>query len=206
MFNLESLPLGIILGMVAGLSPGPMLILTVTETLKYGKKEGFKVAVSPLITDSTIILTTLLALSTFARHTHAIGLISIFGAFYLIYLGLENFRNKKDRFKIAVKKEALKLGIVTNLLNPNTYLFWISVGDPIILKALENDASAIIPFLLGFYAFLIGSMMSVVLLVDKSKTFDKSKHYSYIIRILGIFLIFFALTFLIEGLRLVAII
>jgi len=201
----ESLLSGIIFGMVAGLSPGPMLTLVVAETLKFGKEEGFKVAVSPLITDSTIILLTLLVLSTLAEHDVVIGLISIFGACYLVYIGLENFRTKTDKFEVAVvRKEAFKRAIITNLLNPHTYLFWISIGSPIILETLETDASAIVPFLLGFYAFLIGSMTFVALVMDKSKSFVKSKYYSYVVRVLGIVLILFAFVFLTEGLRLIA--
>jgi threonine/homoserine/homoserine lactone efflux protein len=201
----ESLFPGIIFGMMAGLSPGPMLTLVVAETLKFGKEEGFKVAVSPLITDSTIILITLLVLSTLANHDVVIGLISIFGACYMVYIGLKNLRTKTDKFEVAiVRKEAFKQAIITNLLNPHTYLFWISVGSPIILETLKTDALAVIPFLLGFYALLIGSMTFVALVMDRSKSFVKSKYYSYVVRVLGIVLILFALVFLTEGLKLIA--
>jgi len=201
----ESLLSGIFFGIIAGLSPGPMLTLVVSETLKFGKTEGFKVAVSPLITDSTIILLTLIVLSTLAEQTVVIGLISIFGACYLVYLGLKNFRTKTDKFNaVIVRKEAFKQAIITNLLNPHTYLFWVSVGSPIILETLQTDASAVIPFLLGFYAFLIGSMALVALIMDRSKPFVKSKYYSYVVRVLGIVLIIFALIFLTEGLKLIA--
>ena len=201
----ESLLSGIILGIVAGLSPGPMLALVVAETLRFGKAEGFKVAVSPLITDSVIILLTSLVLSTLAQHDAVIGLISILGACYLVYIGLQNFRTKTDKFEVViVRKEAFKRAVITNLLNPHTYLFWISVGSPIILETLKTGASAIIPFLLGFYAFLIGSMAFVALVMDRSKSFVKSKYYSYVVRVLGIVLIFFALVFLTEGLKLIA--
>jgi threonine/homoserine/homoserine lactone efflux protein len=201
----EPLFSGIIFGLVAGLSPGPILTLVMAETLKFGKEEGFKVAVSPLITDSIIMILSLLALSTLAEHGVVIGLISIFGACYLVYVGLENFRIKTSKFEaVVVKKEAFKRAIITNLLNPHTYLFWISVGSPIILETLGTDASAVILFLLGFYAFLIGSMIFVALVIDRSKSLVKSKYYSYVIRVLGIVLIVFALVFLTEGLKLIA--
>jgi threonine/homoserine/homoserine lactone efflux protein len=201
----EPLFSGIIFGLVAGLSPGPILTLVMAETLKFGKEEGFKVAVSPLITDSIIMILSLLALSTLAEHGVVIGLISIFGACYLVYVGLENFRTKTSKFEaVVVKKEAFKRAIITNLLNPHTYLFWISVGSPIILETLGTDASAVILFLLGFYAFLIGSMIFVALVIDRSKSLVKSKYYSYVIRVLGIVLIVFALVFLTEGLKLIA--
>jgi len=199
----ESLFSGIVLGLVAGLSPGPMLALVIAEAVKFGKEEGFKVAVSPLMTDSTIILLTLLALSTLAEQDTVIGLISIFGACYLFYLGLENFRTKASKLEVViVKKEGFKRAIVTNLLNPHTYLFWLSVGSPMILETLRTDASATVLFLLGFFAFLIGSMTFVAIVVDRSKSIVNGKYYSYVIRVLGIVLIFLALVILAEGLRL----
>jgi threonine/homoserine/homoserine lactone efflux protein len=201
----ESLFSGIVFGLVAGLSPGPMLALVIAEALKFGKEEGFKVAVSPLITDSTIILLTSLALSTLAEHDIVIGLISIFGACYLVYIGLENLRTKASKFEVLiVKKEGFKRAIITNLLNPHTYLFWLSVGSPIVLETLKTDASATVLFLLGFYTFLIGSMTFVALVVDRSKSLVNSKYYSYVIRVLGIVLILFALAILTEGLKLMA--
>jgi threonine/homoserine/homoserine lactone efflux protein len=201
----ESLFSGIIFGLVAGLSPGPILALVIAETLKFGKEEGFKVAVSPLITDSTIILLTVIALSTLAEHDVVIGLVSIFGACYLVYIGLENFRTKTSKFEVViVRKEGFKRAIITNLLNPHTYLFWLSVGGPIILETLKTDASTTVLFLLGFYTFLISSMTFVALVVDKSKSLVDSKYYSYVVRLLGIVLIFFAFVVLTEGLKLMA--
>jgi threonine/homoserine/homoserine lactone efflux protein len=89
-------------------------------------------------------------------------------------------------------------------LNPHTYLFWLSVGSPIVLETLKTDASATVLFLLGFYTFLIGSMTFVALVVDRSKSLVNSKYYSYVIRVLGIVLILFALAILTEGLKLMA--
>ena len=47
---------GIILGLMAGISPGPLLALVISETLKHGKKEGIKIALTPFITDLPAIL------------------------------------------------------------------------------------------------------------------------------------------------------
>lgn len=201
----EPLLSGIIFGLVAGLSPGPIFTLVVAETLKFGKEEGFKVAISPLITDSTIILITLFLLSTFAGNNVVIGLISILGACYLAYIGLENFRAKTEKFKAVITgKGAFKRAVITNLLNPHTYLFWISVGSPIILENLKTNVSGLAFFLAGFYTCLIGSMIFVTLIMDRSKSLIKSKYYSYALRILGVILIVFAIVFLTEGLKLIA--
>ena len=51
---------GILLGVYAGLSPGPMLFLVVSQTIKHDYREGLKIAFSPLISDIPIIIVSLI--------------------------------------------------------------------------------------------------------------------------------------------------
>jgi threonine/homoserine/homoserine lactone efflux protein len=60
---IEFLALGTFLGLASGISPGPLLTITISETLQNGKWEGIKFAISSLITDLPIILYTLFILS-----------------------------------------------------------------------------------------------------------------------------------------------
>lgn len=200
----EFLISGIIFGLAAGTSPGPLLALVFSETLKYGKKEGIKIAVSPLITDLPIVLFVLFTLSNLVKYEFIIGTISLFGACYLIYLGIDNLRVKINEFEVKLaKKDALKRGVIANFLSPHPYLFWLSIGGPMIFKSLDIHTSATVLFTLGFYSLLIGSKIGIALIVEKSKSSIKSKHYVYIVRALGIALILFALIFVKDGLKLI---
>ncbi|OPX60056.1 MAG: LysE type translocator [Methanobacterium sp. PtaB.Bin024] len=89
---IEILIAGIILGLYSGLSPGPLLILVVSQTLKHGSTEGVKVAFAPLITDIPIILITLLLISLISRYNPILGVISIIGGIYLGYMAYESFK------------------------------------------------------------------------------------------------------------------
>ncbi len=196
---------GVIFGLAAGTSPGPLLALVFSETLKYGKKEGIKIAVSPLITDLPIVLFVLFILSSLIGYNFIVGIIYLFGACCLIYLGVESLRVKMNKFEVELaKKDALKRGVIANFLNPHPYLFWLSIGGPMIFKSLDIHISATILFILGFYSLLIGSKTAIVLVVEKSKSFIKNKYYLYIVRALGIALILFALFFVKDGLELIS--
>ena len=202
----DSLLFGIIIGLAAGLSPGPLITLVVSETLKNGKKEGIEVAISPLISESPIVLFVLVILSSVAENFIIIGAISLLGACFLIYLGLSNLRaNVKVSEDDLGKDNALLRGITTNLLNPNTYLFWLTIGGPRILESNKDNFSATILFILGFYMMLVGSKTAIAIVVDKSKSLVRSKYYAYFIRALGIVLIVFALTFVRDALEYVGI-
>ncbi len=202
--ELEFLFSGIILGLAAGISPGPLLALAISETLRYGKKEGLKVSIAPLVTDLPIILFALVILSNLDQYNSIIGVISLFGAGYLIYLGIGNLRAKADSSEVnLVKKGALKRGVIANISNPHPYLFWLSIGGTIIFKSLAIHVLATVFFIAGFYILLIGSKIAVVLIVEKSKSFIRNRYYLFAVRILGMALILLALAFFKEGLKLI---
>jgi threonine/homoserine/homoserine lactone efflux protein len=193
---------GAILGLTAGISPGPVLTLVISETLRYGSKEGIKVALSPLITDLPIILISLFILTGLGSSRIVLGILSLTGGLFIIYLGFECL--KPGRIMTDLENPApksLKKGIVTNLLNPNPYLFWITVGAPLVFKAWQVSLWAVTIFFFSFYLMLVGSKVIIAILSERSKSFLNNKGYVWVMRILGIALIIFAIMFLAEGLK-----
>ena len=204
--GLEFLISGMIFGLAVGMSPGPLLALVFSETLKNRKEEGIKIAISPLITELPIVLFVLFILSNLMKYGFIIGIISLFGACYLVYLGFQNLTVKIGVSKVEVAEDgALKRGVIANLLNPNPYLFWLSIGGPMIFESLDIHVSATVLFILGFYSLLIGANIGIALVVEKSKLFVESKYHLYVVRALGIALILFALIFVRDGLGLMGI-
>jgi len=205
--GLEFLISGAVFGLAAGIAPGPLLTLVFSEALKYGRKEGMKIAISPLFTDFPIIIFAfyvLATLSSLTERSFVIGAISLFGACYLIYLGVRNLKVGIAKSDVELtKRDALKQGVIVNFLNPHPYLFWLSVGGPMIFESLSVHVSATILFILGFYSLLIGSKIGIVLVVEKFRSFIENKYYLYAIRGLGIVLILFALVFAKDGLELI---
>lgn len=202
MLNLiKYLAMGAFLGLAAGTSPGPLLAVTISETLQHGKWEGIKVAISPLITDLPIILAVLFVLSHLTSSDFFIGVIAFFGASYLVYSGIESLKVKRESLELNVeKKNALKKGVIVNFGNPHPYVFWLSIGGPIIFKSLSIHIWATILFIAGFYLLLVGSKVIIALIVEKSKYFINSKYYFSIVHALGIAQIIFGLTFIKVGL------
>jgi len=195
---------GLFLGLTAGTAPGPLLTLVLSETLKHGKKEGVKIAVCPLITDLPIVLLAFLVLTRLEGHNWIIGVISIFGACYLVYLGLRNLTVGIEAYETNhVKQGVLRRGIIANFLSPYPYLFWLSIGGPMISKSLDMHMSATILFILGFYIMLVVSKIGVAVVAEESKSLIRRKYHLHIVRVLGLALILFALSFAKDGLELV---
>ncbi|SFM24980.1 LysE family translocator [Methanolobus profundi] len=199
----EFLLMGIFLGFAAGISPGPLMAMTISETLQHGSREGFKVAVSPLITDVLIVSVILLILLNLKSQEIAIAFISLAGALYLIHLGISSLRTGNNGLDIITgKKDSLKKGILANFLSPHPYLFWITIGGPVLFQALDVAMLAPVLFVLGFYIFLVGSKIMIALLVGRSRSFLKNNYYLYTIRGMGFVYFVFALIFIEQGLEL----
>jgi threonine/homoserine/homoserine lactone efflux protein len=133
---------GILLGIVAGLSPGPLLILVVSETLKTGVKEGIKISLTPLVTDLPIFLVSVFLLSRFSEKDVVLGIISIIGAMVLVYLGYKNIRGKAlEISELEGSRDSLWKGIAVNALSPHPYLFGLQLERQLSLKPYKTASS-----------------------------------------------------------------
>ncbi|RJP76106.1 MAG: LysE family translocator [Desulfobacteraceae bacterium] len=192
---------GILLGLSAGLSPGPLLTIVIAETIRHDIKAGIRVALAPLITDVPIIAVTVYIVSRLSQFDVILGCITLVGGGLVLFLGYESLRTKPvaaDTF--MARPHSLLKGIAVNAMSPHPYLFWFSVGGPILLKALENNMLSGILFLSGFYLLLVGSKVMIALLVNRSRAFLQGKAYPAVMRMLGILLIGFSVFLFQEGL------
>jgi len=196
------LTMGAVFGLTAGISPGPLLTLVISETLRHNKTEGVKIAVAPLITDIPIVLLTIFILSKMASSDIVLGLISILGGIFIAYLGYDSIRSKGIEIDVQnLKPKSIRRGIIVNILSPHPYIFWLMVGAPITVKAYQASPVAAFAFIIAFYVMLIGSKISIALIVDKSRAILKNKVFIWTLRILGLVLMIFAILLIKEGIR-----
>lgn len=204
---IQFLIIGTVLGLSAGFAPGPLLTLVISETLQHGIKAGIKVAIAPFITDLPIICLTFLVLSKLSGFHQLVGIISLLGGCFIFYTGFKNLLIKQpdSDFKIS-KFNSLSKGILANFLNPQPYLFWFSVGAPLLIKAINQSYISALAFIASFYLLLVGSKLLLAILVGKSRSFLHENAYIYIMRFLGLMLFIFAFVLFYDGLELLKVI
>ena len=194
---------GTILGLSAGFAPGPLLALVISETMEHGVRAGIKVALAPILTDLPIIIVTVFVLAKLSDFQSVLGIISIIGALFILYLGINNLRTKG--IELDLDKSAprsFQKGIIANALSPHPYLFWFSVGGPITIKAMDHNLLAAISFIGSFYVLLLGTKIVLAILVGKSRTFLMGNRYIFTMRLLGFILILLAGILFRDGLHL----
>jgi threonine/homoserine/homoserine lactone efflux protein len=195
-----SLLAGIVLGLPAGLSPGPMLTLVISQTLKHGVREGLKVAVAPLFSDAPVVAVAVWVVATVSHANTAVSAISLVGAAFLVYLSIECLKARGIEMD-ARPAHSLAKAVGLNLLNPHPYLFWFTVGAPLLIRNWREGAGIAAGFLAAFYLCLVGSKVLIAMLVGRGRRLLTDRMYRWIMRALGVALLGFAALFVREGYR-----
>ena len=191
---------GAALGLTGGLAPGPLTALVMTQTLRHGTGEGVKISLAPVITDGPLLLLGALAADWLARSAVVFAGIGLLGAGFLFFLGLESLRAGPLEVTAG---EAPSGGVIravlTNLLNPHPYLFWVTVGGPMVAAAWGHSAVSAAGFLVAFFAMLCGAKVAIALLVGRGRHLLTGRSYVWMLRLLGLVMWGFAAAFLWEA-------
>ncbi len=193
----------IILGLGAGFAPGPLLTLTISESLRHGRGAGIRVAMAPLFSDAPIVAGVLLGISWFREFDSVIGAIALFGAAFVMYLGIDALRVQPVAAVMpdTLSRSLLK-GVVANLANPAPYLFWLGVGAPQLFAAWDHGWVAATGFIVIFYFLLVGCKVMLAFLVAHWHDFLRGWVYIYLMRGIGLALCGLSLRLAYDGYQL----
>ncbi len=204
--NTEYFLQGLALGFGSGVSPGPFLALVIAASLRGGFRNGAVVALSPLITDAPIIVVCLTFLSRMPDA--GIAALSIVGAGVLGWYAYEAFRDARDASLAAMRtgaevvqpaRYALRQGVIANFLNPSPWMFWITIGGPLLNASWQYGASAAVSFLLPFYGLLVGCKVAIAAAVGASRSRLSDVGYRRLLSAAGLLLVALAVSLLRSG-------
>lgn len=165
--------LGVGIGLAAGLSPGPLLALVVSSTLRRGFVAGVRVSMAPLITDAPIVALTVAVVD--ALPESLLRALALGGAAYLLWLAARSLRSEP-----ATDPGDLRQGVAVNLLSPHPWLFWLGAGAPILRTAWERAPGRAVAFVAGFYALLVGTKVAVAALMAAARPVVLDRWYGAI--------------------------
>ncbi len=191
---------GLTLGLAGGLAPGPLTTLVLTTTLQHGMREGVKVALVPILTDGPLMWLSTLAVAHLTAMPLAMGLISLCGGLFLLSLAWHTAHIQE----VEVDPDAPVTGtwakaVTTNLLNPHPYVFWVTVGGPLLAQATEGGTAHVVAFASAFFLALCGTKVIMAALIDRARAHIAGPVYRWVMRGLALALAYFAVRFLLES-------
>ena len=197
---------GILLGLSAGFAPGPLLAFVIAESLRHGATAGVRASLAPLVTDIPIVVAAMFLLSRISHSQAVLGGLSLIGGLFVLFLGWEHIRSQGlDAGTDQPPDRSLRKAAAINVLSPHPYIFWLTVGGPITWRALEHGILPASLFVGSFYVFLLGSKITVAVVVGRSRTFLSGRVTLLAMRALGFLLCLLGLVLLRDGIRMIAI-
>lgn len=183
---------GFALGLGSGLAPGPLFGLTLSTSLTRGAKAGIQVAVSPLITDTVIILLTLTLVSQLPPGV--VTGLTLLGAVVVGYFAWETWSAARspglaeqlatDETAAAVAtkpRPAWLQGILVNFLNPAAWLFWATAGSALLIDFWRTSPAQAVVFLTTFYLMLVGTKVLLALAVAAGRERVSMRTYRWLL-------------------------
>ena len=167
---------GLVLGFSAAAQPGPLQAYLLSQTIRHGWQRTLSAAFAPLISDGPIVLLVLLVLTR--TPDWFLNLMRLLGGLFLLYLAWGAYQAFAQAVEVtavsdtAVTQQSIFKAALMNVLSPNPYIFWGTIGGPILISAWRESVSGAVAFLLGFYGTLIGGFMAFIALFAVAKSLD----------------------------------
>ncbi len=192
---------GVTLGVVEGVKPGPLLTVVIRETLSGGFRAGVRAAAAPLFTDGPMIVASLLAAGWIATQPAVLLLISVLGALFLVKMGVECFSIEPPKVELSDTSTSgsLRRGVLSNLLNPNVYVFWFLIGGPLMASAAVEEPLAPVAYALAFIFTLVMAKVTIAWMFDRSRGQLSVQGYRIALGVCGIAMLGFAAGFVYQA-------
>ena len=192
---------GIALGLFEGIRPGTLLTMVIRETLTGGWYAGARAASAPIFTDGPLIIVSIFLSGWIAEQPSILFVISLLGAGFLVWFGIDCFRIEApdpDTAQEAVTG-SFRRGVITNLLNPNVYVFWFLIGGPLMASAADEEPLAPVAYALSFLVTIIIVKMAIALIFDRTRGSMSPRAYKIALGICGLGMIGFSAGFLYQA-------
>lgn len=185
--------------LLAVMSPGPDFAMVLRNSLVYSRRVGLLAAVGLGLGIALHVTYSLLGIGLIiSQSVMLFNAIKLLGAGYLIYIGVKSLFAKKsksndDAQELASKKElsdfaAIRLGFLTNALNPKATLFFLALFTQVINPETAGIVKVLYGLEMSIATFLWFSVVALLLTHKRiNRLFSSVKHHME--RLFGVILI-----------------
>lgn len=158
----SSLGLFAVAALVLLLTPGPAVLYIVTRSIDQGRRAGLVSVLGVHVGTLAHIFAAAAGLSALlAASATAFGVVKYLGAAYLVYIGVRRLRDRESRIIREAGaptrlRRAFVDGVVVNVLNPKTGLFFLAFLPQFVTEARGHVGEQIVA--LGMVFVLLGAV------------------------------------------------
>lgn len=169
--------------LLAVISPGPDFVVAVKNSLTYSRLTGIWTALGFGLGIGVHIIYCAAGLALIISQSIMLfNVIKLLGAAYLIYIGVQAIRSRSSHQVIEAEQpaqdlspfEALKMGFLTNVLNPKATLFFLSLFTLVISPETPLAITAIMSMIMIVNTALWFSLVAIFFTQERiRKGFNK---------------------------------
>lgn len=157
---------------LAVMSPGPDFVMIIKNSLVHSRKAGVYSAIGLGLGIAVHVTYSLIGIGLIiSKSIILFSTIKYIGAAYLIYIGYKSLRSKPAKTEISAegsatelgKVEAVKLGFLTNVLNPKATLFFFALFSQVINPKTPIAIQALYGIEMSVMTFIWFALVSIVL-------------------------------------------
>lgn len=196
-------------GLSGALVPGPMLTVTISDSVKKGFKAGPLVILGHFITEFAIMIAILAGLGWILGSQTAVFIIGVFGGLVLILMGYNISKQDKTLSDIknidyeSQKYGSVMGGIITSITNPFFYVWWATIGCAFMFKGLElAGIVGLLGFIIGHWSADFSWFSIVSFFSSRGSKIMNDRTYKAVMMVCGIFLILLGAYFILSQLKL----
>ena len=174
----------VMIHLMAVMSPGPDFFMAIRNSLTYSRKTGIYTAIGFGIGIGIHIIYCSVGLALIiSKSILAFNVIKFLGAGYLIFIGIQSILSKSNNnveVKDTVNKDdisplkAIRIGFLTNVLNPKATLFFLSLFTFVIGPSTPNFILALLGGIMMLNTTIWFSLVAIFFTQQRiQKTFYK---------------------------------
>ncbi len=190
-------------GLSGALVPGPMLTVTISDSVKKGFMAGPMVTLGHILTEIAMMIIILAGLGQIIGSPTAAFIIGTFGGIVLIFMGYNIFRSNDTLSSIKTDENrmhgSLLGGIITSLSNPYFFIWWATIGLAFMFKGLElAGIFGLLAFSIGHWSADLSWYSIISFFSSRGSKFMSDKTYKVAMLICGSFLAILGVYFIIS--------
>ncbi|MDH3324274.1 MAG: LysE family transporter [Candidatus Peregrinibacteria bacterium] len=169
--------------MLAVIGPGPDFIMAIKNSMTYSRKTGIWTSIGFGLGIAVHVFYCLAGLALIiSKSILVFNVIKFLGAGYLIYIGIKSLNSKTSRINVDKQKKkedisafsAVKIGFLTNVLNPKVNLFFLGLFTIIISPETPTYIVLTLGGIMILNTMIWFSLVSIFFTQNKVRTvFDK---------------------------------
>ena len=145
-----------IIALSGAMMPGPLLTVTISESIKRGKWTGILLIIGHGILEAGLIIIILAGFGSLLKINKVVAIISLLGGLILLWMGWDTIKKAKSlslSFRTGTPDKSgagpIFSGILASLSNPYWIIWWATIGIGYLATSLAYGWLGIAAFFTG---------------------------------------------------------